>query len=229
MTRNAFRTAALAAIALATAGAGCGEFLENPVLPTSFGSSIHVLDEGSGQEWGQELFPVGEGDRWLYLDEGDEDRPWMTWQSADTVEINGRPIPIWKMAGESFTLDAWTEVTDDAVRDFGSVFALYACGVPRLHFPLRPGKRWETDCSDAGHTWTAAVKGLERLRTDVGWFDAVRVEYGDLINGAGEPFTHTWWFVPGVGVVQREYEPGRFRLLRYASVAGRDVAGDLAE
>jgi len=227
-------------LAFAVALAACAVVDSNPVLPTSFDSTIEVINEGSGQEYGPELFPAGEGDRWLYLENGDETRPWMTWPTTDSIEINGQETAVWKWSGEpGMTADAWFRVTDGAVYDFGNVFGLYPCSVPRLEFPVRVAKSWATDCSDDGRmSAVATVQAVERVRTDVGWFDAVRVDYDvQSVGRTGstspldwwlKPGNHheTWWFAPGVGVVQRELSQGHIWVLRYGKVGGEDVAGD---
>lgn len=227
---------------LALAGPGC-EFLANPSFPTSFDTSIEVVANGAGTEYSiDELFPDDDGNRWLYfLPEGSNSR-WMTWRTQETVELNGRKVPVWKQAGDHETIEGWMEVTDQAVLDFGTVKHLYPCSIPRLHAPVSIGKAWRTDCLEDGFMAAeAVVLAMERVRTDVGWVDALRVEYTiqnrtpsvkggkNSIEGGTASGTQTWWFSPGIGVVKRSGGSGVPRVLRHGLVKGKSAAGDMLE
>ncbi len=222
-------------------GLAACEAFSDPSFPTAFDTSIEVVSEGAGQEFGPELFPAGDGDRWLYMENGDEETAWITWPTGKTTEVNAEQVPIWMQRGNYGTNEAWTLVTKDAVQDYGNVFRLNPCTIPRLHFPVRIGKVWRTDCTSDGYLNSeATVLTVERVRTDVGWFSAVRINYViHRASGSGSTLdwwlqgppeaNETWWFAPGIGVVKREYAQGHFHVLRHARVGGKDAAGDWKE
>jgi hypothetical protein len=212
--------------AFAVVLAGC-DLLADPVFPVRFEASVEVLESGSGQEWGAEIFPAAAGDHWMFCDA--DGRCELTWPTEETTTINGRDTAIWFVAGAVATIEGWIRVTDEAVYDFGGPSAFSACSIPRLHFPVVTGKRWRIDCGVNGNLVAeVTVEGLERVRTDVGWFDAVRVRYSvqrpQMPQGdAGE---HLWWFAPGVGVVKKQSQSFKPLVLRYGFVGGQPRTGD---
>jgi hypothetical protein len=240
--RSASRTLLWLLLPFALAASAC-EVFPNPVYPTSFDTSVEVVAKGTGTEYSiQELFPDDDGNQWLYFGSDDYSSRWMTWRTSETVELNGRQIPTWKQSAEHQTVDGWIEVTDKAVLDFGNVHRLYPCSIPRLHAPVSVGKAWRTDCLDDGYmTADAIALAVERVRTDVGWVDALRVEYTiqnsyapvnggkNVIEGMGPTEKETWWFSPGIGVVMKASGYNAVRILRYGFVKGRSVEGDLTE
>jgi hypothetical protein len=183
---------------------GCMDIVNDP-LPTHYDDSITVLSNGEGEKFGEELFPWKTGDQWLYYSQDDYlyIRP-----TDETISTNGRASTLTQFVEAGFTFEHYIRVDSGAVRDYGSQFKWWPCSMPRLHFPIRVGKKWKVGDPYGDMRAEATVESVEVVDTPMGAFNAVKVHYY-VRNAADEEAMHQWmWFVPGIGMVRWKHSFG---------------------
>jgi len=177
---------------------GCQSDLTTP-MATSYSTEIHVVDNGEGEEFGQELFPWDVDNYWQYFSA----ETFIIHQVTDKKEtINRRTADIYQRLGNGPVAEAYMRVDGEAVWDYGTQFRIWPCSIPRLHFPVRVGKKWKIGDADADLRVQATVEGIEEVATAMGVYRSVRVHYV-LSNAADENVRHQrMWFAPGIGIIR---------------------------
>ncbi len=183
---------------------GCAD-LVNDALPTTYDSSISVVSEGEGEEFGPELFPWSVGDSWLYYS---QDTILYIVPTEKQISTNGMLSTLTEFASLDMVIEHYVRVDDEAVRDFGSQFKWWPCSLPRLHFPVRVGKKWKVGDPYGDMRAEGTVESIEVVDTAMGAYRAVKVHYYTR-NAADEEGMHQWmWFAPGIGLVRWQHTHG---------------------
>ena len=151
--------------------------------------------------------PVQKGTRWVY-----EGGPHTGTYVVSAVEKNEK--------------DGSTVVTITQVREGGKEYpheklSVSRCGLLWLENsspfdtpvwliknPAKAGDMWNFETSGAGIVegkGTMRVAGVETVEVPAGKFTAVRVEE-KFAAKSGDRYCQTFWYAPGVGVVQRDFE-----------------------
>jgi hypothetical protein len=189
---------------------GC-DVLQSKYVDTLHEVKVTVEKSGSGDSYGQELFPFETGNKWVYLSASDS----FQWEVTDRfTAINMVQADVVKESTPAVSFDRYFLVSKKGVFDHGSQNRALAVPVPRLHFPVRSGKKWSVESGDADIQASATVEGIETVGTPTGLHQALRIVYVFSDFEGSVSSIERMWFAPTVGVVKMELD-GTTYLLRH--------------
>ncbi len=198
--RTLFGTRVLLTL-LGLLGQSCGVENDNPLdrLPR-----VTLIDEGSGDTYDADLFPLDQGTSWTYVIPGQRTPEYLVQSVAGFQRMFDDTVTIVNRTDSMVTRPTFLAMDAEGLWDHGSLPLFYGTPIPRLLFPIRVGKRWSMTDSTTGLEMTAAVGEMEQVQTPAGVFSALRIEYSIryVDDGVG-PILDTWWLTPGVGLVKR--------------------------
>jgi len=158
-----------------------------------------VTAEGSGLEWGEELFPLTEGDRRWYVTGESLGRL----EVIGPAEVHGHSVVEVHRAYSGETLPTFVDRDGRGVWDYGSAWRIHPEPLPVLHFPVRVGKAWAMDSARWDLHLVAEVEAAEEVGCALGVFEAVRVRHVLTSEHHGRELADvTTWYTPGIGPIK---------------------------
>ena len=113
---------------------------------------------------------------------------------VETEGADGKLAPIHTMA-----------LRADGLYMLDEVGKAYSPPVCMVRLPVKVGDRWDgaTTRSDLGPIrFVHEVKGVQKIETPAGTFEAVGIESEWVIGGARTGEKHVHWYAPGTGLIQ---------------------------
>jgi len=197
-------------------GAVGGGACTNDPRAVTFRVEVEVVDEGEGEEYGEELYPLAAGNKWVFVS---TDEPFVAEVTDRRMVINMVHARVVERQTPGGVIESLLHVNEEGVWDHGTETGADVVPVCRLHFPLRVGKQWRLSSEKAGFEMEARVAGEEEVATAMGVFKALRVNYIVTYEDRGTTRTESMWFSPGIGPVQTWNGEHR-HLLRYHEIEG---------
>lgn len=203
---------------------GC-DILQSKYVDTLHEVKVTVKKSGSGDSYGQELFPFEPGNKWVYFSASDS----FQWEVTDRfTAINMVQADVVKESTPAVSLDRYFLVSQKGVFDHGSQNRALAVPVPRLHFPVKSGKEWSVESGDADVQATATVEGVETVGTPTGLHEALRIVYVYSDFEGAVSSIERMWFAPNVGVVKMELDGTTYLLRHFEGSAAPSESGNEA-
>jgi hypothetical protein len=150
---------------------------------------------------GKEYYPVTLGYSWIYQnkDSSGSVTSTTTQSVTGTTSLFGKTLSIIRSVSSSLTSEGLFEVSDSAVKSYGTTTSPTSDAQTVLVFPLSVGSSW-TVSNILGIRTTASVTTKENVTVSAGTFSCFKVAY--VYNYSTITMYIDYWFAANVGLVK---------------------------